>query len=232
MDKSVLVESGLHDFESSWMDSTYSPPTMASAQLLHEGFIYFPTNADVNHQLLLRCTPFKTETVSGNPVYYHTTPVRPAFEMRAIKRRQEHTASPLSSPHQLRVISYNILSAKLVGDNFQDHPFYPYCDGSVLQPSYRYSLLIMELLGYHFDIASLQEVDESFFHSTLLPVMKEVGYDGIFDRKTGKVRVMGLRFTVSNEILVEGQKLPILIRSLHALWLVATKSTNCNFSKN
>ena len=171
------------------MDSTYTPPSMKVAQLVHEGFIYWPTEGDIDHHLLLQCNPFRSPEEAGNPVYCHTSRVRPRFSMKAIRRRQEHTATPLSSPSQIRVISYNILSEKYLGkDPENPHPFYFYCNNFVMQSSYRYSLFIVEILGYNFDIACLQEVDEGFFNLILLPIMKEVGYDGAFSRKTGQVR--------------------------------------------
>lgn len=153
-----------------------------SVELLHEELIYWPTQSDIGHQLLLQCTPYGQK--SGNAVYCKTTPIKNETQLTSIHNRQKQTPSLLPSD-SVRVVSYNILADQHSSSDYSQ-TLYPYCDPLALQTPYRHNLLIVELLGYHPDIVCLQEVASKCF-DFLLQVMKDKGFEGHFAPKTGQV---------------------------------------------
>ena len=70
-------------------------------------------------------------------------------------------------------------------DNIHHSPLFLY---RFLDPKYRRPLVLGELLGYHPDIACLQEVDDRMYSDYLEPVLSGVGYAGIYTNKAGRVK--------------------------------------------
>ncbi|KAI3367788.1 hypothetical protein L3Q82_026625, partial [Scortum barcoo] len=80
------------------------------------------------------------------------------------------------------VMSYNILADDLLEAN-QD--LYTHCPLEVLDWSYRWSLLLDEILKWAPDILCLQEVQENHYHEQLYPVLSQMGYTCVYKQRTG-----------------------------------------------
>ncbi|XP_038147303.1 protein angel homolog 1 isoform X2 [Cyprinodon tularosa] len=80
------------------------------------------------------------------------------------------------------VMSYNILSQDLLEENQQ---LYAHCPPEVLQWNYRCSLLLSEIEKWAPDILCLQEVQENHYHEHLYPVLSQMGYTCVYQRRTG-----------------------------------------------
>jgi CCR4-NOT transcription complex subunit 6 len=61
---------------------------------------------------------------------------------------------------------------------------YPYSDPWSLTWPYRRSIILQELNDTQGDILCLQEVQADHYSQSLLPMLSELGYDGLFKQKT------------------------------------------------
>lgn len=95
-------------------------------------------------------------------------------------RRLDYGTDASMVPGELSVLSYNILSQAYIGTH-RGH-----CDERFLEWSYRQKLIIQELQQYSPDLVGLQEVTQSAFASDLQPRLRDLGYDGAYERKTGE----------------------------------------------
>uniref|UniRef100_A0A3P9Q2H0 Angel homolog 1 (Drosophila) n=2 Tax=Poecilia reticulata TaxID=8081 RepID=A0A3P9Q2H0_POERE len=80
------------------------------------------------------------------------------------------------------VMSYNILAQDLLELN---QHLYAHCPLEVLQWSYRCNLLLIEIKKWAPDILCLQEVQENHYHEHLHPVLSQMGYTCVYQRRTG-----------------------------------------------
>jgi hypothetical protein len=64
------------------------------------------------------------------------------------------------------------------------HQAYPYSDPWSLTWPYRRSIILQELNDTQGDILCLQEVQADHYSQSLLPMLSELGYDGVFKQKT------------------------------------------------
>lgn len=89
-----------------------------------------------------------------------------------------------SSPNDFKfsVVSYNILSDRLLFDN---RYLYEDCSDDVLRWEFRKENLLTELLNYKADILCLQEVDANHYEDWFEPKLKEEGYTGVYNQRTG-----------------------------------------------
>lgn len=161
---------------------------VANHPVVYRGMIYWPTNEDLGCQLLVECTPGRSDGQVGDAVRTLTCPVEPGPKLAAIQRRHQLTPTRLSSPQSFRVVSYNTLADCYSTNNFALEVLYPYCPPKILPIEYRQPVIVKELVGYNGDILCLQEVGEKCFERFLQPAMKESGYLGCFAKKTAPVR--------------------------------------------
>ncbi len=98
----------------------------------------------------------------------------------------------MSASIRFRVVSYNVLS-----EIYATKQAYPYCDAWNLSWPYRRKVMLAELEEAQGDVVCLQEVQADHYEAHMLPMMKDLGYDGLFKPKSrectglyGKVRTL------------------------------------------
>lgn len=101
----------------------------------------------------------------------------PPFPSCPFEKRHCLTTRELSRK-RFRVVSYNILADRYVGNNQ-----FEYCPPHVLNIHYRKHLTIKELKGYKADIIVLQEVDNQYYSSYYKNEFNEMGYKSFYNRK-------------------------------------------------
>ncbi|GJQ66888.1 hypothetical protein Trydic_g7910 [Trypoxylus dichotomus] len=150
------------------------------------GFMYTPTNADVNSYLKLSCIP--KNTIAEGPLVeviadctIDASPGECPFEHRHVFTKEKCNSSAF------RVITYNILADLYCDSDFTRTVLYPYCPPYALHVDYRKQLIIKELLGYNGDIICLQEVDRKVYTYDLEPVFSSLNYGSNFMLKGGQV---------------------------------------------
>ena len=171
----------------STLDPSYLPSALSSAVSVGHTSIYTPTTNDIGNKLVLQCTPCAQTGGRGNPAYISVPTVQRGPVSEPIAHRHSRTPSVLSSPDELRVVSYNTLADLYSTGEYALNILYPYCEPEFLDIGYRQGLIVKELAGYHADIMCLQEVSVKFYETYLLPALSDVGYDGSHERKTGQV---------------------------------------------
>uniref|UniRef100_A0A3B5QI87 Angel homolog 1 n=1 Tax=Xiphophorus maculatus TaxID=8083 RepID=A0A3B5QI87_XIPMA len=80
------------------------------------------------------------------------------------------------------VMSYNILAQDLLELN---QHLYAHCPLEMQQWSYRCNLLLNEIEKWAPDILCLQEVQENHYHEHLHPLLSQMGYTCVYQRRTG-----------------------------------------------
>lgn len=83
---------------------------------------------------------------------------------------------------QFTLMSYNILSQKLLTDNMF---LYNSCDPSHIEWEYRWKLLKYEFTMMDPDILTLQEVQCNHYQENILPWFTQQGYRGVYKKRTG-----------------------------------------------
>jgi CCR4-NOT transcription complex subunit 6 len=78
-----------------------------------------------------------------------------------------------------RVLSYNVLA-----EIYATRQMYPYCPMWALNWSFRKQLLRRELQLYNADLLCLQEVQADHYKNYFQPMMSEMGYEGLYQKKT------------------------------------------------
>lgn len=164
-------------------------PDSSSLQIINKSYVYWPSEDDVGHRLLIECTPASEKSIgtlsfSVSPIVTNGPGINP------ITRRHLFTSSRLAALDELRVVTYNTLAEPFTSSTYAHEILYPYCDPSALDINYRQCLIVHELLGYNADVLCLQEVDLKSFQRVLLPAMKEKGYEGCHQQKSGMVSCM------------------------------------------
>ena len=161
-------------------------PDSSTLKTINKCYVYWPTEDDIGHRLLVECTPASqkctgTQTSTISPVVTDGPGVNP------ITRRHLFTPSRLAAPDELRVVTYNTLAEPFTSTTYAHEILYPYCDPGALDIDYRQCLIVHELLGYNADVVCLQEVDLKIFQRFMLPAMKDKGYNGYHQQKSGMV---------------------------------------------
>ena len=155
--------------------------------------VYWSTDEDAHHFLVLECIPRNSDREEGQSVVVTSPNCVLNVQSIPIAERHLFTPSHLPEPDQFRVVSYNILANVYATSEHAQQTLYPYCDTHALDQDYRQSLILRELLGYHADIISLQEVGAKCFLQFLSPALHHWGYEGCFHPKAGKVNVCSLK---------------------------------------
>ncbi|OQR82903.1 carbon catabolite repressor protein [Achlya hypogyna] len=143
---------------------------------------YIPTSADVGHVLRVECTAMlRSGEECGPPKFTETNIVLP-FPPLAPKRPM---ISSIKDTARVRYIgSFRVLSYNVLAEIYATRQMYPYCPMWALNWSFRKQLLKRELQLYNADILCLQEVQADHYKSFFLPMMTDLGYDGLYLQKT------------------------------------------------
>ena len=154
--------------------------------------VYWATEEDCHHSLLLECIPRNASGEEGQAVIVASKNSVSSIQNTPTAERHLYTPSHLAEPDQFRVVSYNILANVYASSEYARRVLYPYCDGHALDQEYRQCLIAKELLGYHADIVSLQEVGSKCFSQFLQPTLHHWGYGGCFHAKAGQVYIIDM----------------------------------------
>ena len=160
---------------------------LSTCPILSTSFVYWPTDDDNGHNLILECTPCNERKEQGQTVVVASKNMVSRFHNLPMIERHLFTPNYLEDSNQFRVISYNILANVYATSEHAKERLYPYCDASALDQDYRQCLLSREVLGYRGDIICLQEVGTKYFSQFLCPVLNQWNYEGCFHEKAGKV---------------------------------------------
>lgn len=150
-------------------------------------YVYWPTVTDLDHTLLVECTPANKEGVNGVTVSASSKMVTRGPSECPFERRHLHTPHVLKRSEGLRVVSYNILADVYAASDWGRQVLYPYCQPYALDVEYRQCLIERELLGYHADVICLQELGERCYEQYLKPVMEQKGFSSHYMGKAGQV---------------------------------------------
>ena len=150
-------------------------------------YVYWPTVTDLDHTLLVECTPVNNEGVDGVTVSASSKLVTRGPSQCPFEQRQLHTPHVLKSHEGLRVVSYNILADVYAASDWGRQVLYPYCQPYALDVEYRQCLIERELVGYHADVICLQELGEKCYEQYLKPVMEQKGFSCYYKGKAGQV---------------------------------------------
>lgn len=161
-------------------------PDAATLPVISKSYVYWPTEDDLGHRLLIECRPASQE-LSGTLSFTVSPFVTDGPKINPIVRRHLLTPSHLVAPDEFRVVTYNTLAEPFTATTYAHEILYPYCDPSALDIDYRQCLIVHELLGYNADVVCLQEVDVKTFQRFIHPAMKDKGYKGYHQQKSGMV---------------------------------------------
>ncbi|XP_045919432.1 protein angel homolog 1 isoform X1 [Micropterus dolomieu] len=148
---------------------------------------HFPAGPGLAEEV--QCPLWQFPAVSYYPPIEPTVP----FEVMWRVWEEVHENATAAEPAQIllpfakasmdfTVMSYNILAMDLLEANQE---LYTHCPLEVLDWSYRYSLIVEEILKWAPDILCLQEVQENHYHEQLYPVLSQMGYTCVYKRRTG-----------------------------------------------
>ncbi|XP_067680490.1 protein angel homolog 2-like isoform X1 [Haliotis asinina] len=83
---------------------------------------------------------------------------------------------------EFSVMSYNVLAQRLL----EDHGYlYREADTQILQWKYRRERLLEEITSHAPDVMCLQEVQEDHYHDFFKPQLENLGYRGVYMKRTG-----------------------------------------------
>ena len=167
--------------------SPASRASLSSCPVVSTSFVYWATEEDSGHCLVLECTPCNHSREEGQAVVVASKNSVSKFHNLPMAERHLYTPSHLEEPDQFRIMSYNILANVYASSDRARQVLYPYCDESALDHEYRECAIAREILGYHADIVCLQEVGSKSFSQFLSPALHHWGYEGYFHTKAGKV---------------------------------------------
>ena len=114
---------------------------------------------------------------------YHTTST--SYERRWIpKRPTELVSRPLGGGGPcFSVVTYNVLAQELIQKNPE---LYTHCPSDLLDWEYRKHNLLRELEESDAEVICLQEVQEEHYSSWYKPQLAYRGYEGLYQKRTGK----------------------------------------------
>ncbi|XP_040577998.1 LOW QUALITY PROTEIN: 2',5'-phosphodiesterase 12 [Lepeophtheirus salmonis] len=148
-------------------------------------FLYTPSSNDVGRFVKLEVIPRDGNQTAGRTVeIVSKNAVDPGPGYCPFQRRHEYTDS-ITNESTCRVVSYNLLADLYADSVYSRTVLFPSCPPFALSLDYRKQMILRELKGYHGDIICLQEVDRKVFKYDLLPILSEVGFNGVFETKGG-----------------------------------------------
>eukprot|EP01034_Spumella_vulgaris_P023683 gene23683-29928_t len=146
--------------------------------------MYTPCHDDVGCRLRIQVSALSVadNSVLAGPVEVFTEPVL-SSPVAPMKRRllaiPGAMTGNMSASIRFRVVSYNVLS-----EIYATKQAYPYCDAWNLSWPYRRKVILAELEETQGDVVCLQEVQADHYEAHLSPMMKALGYDGLFKPKS------------------------------------------------
>ncbi|OZJ06327.1 hypothetical protein BZG36_00704 [Bifiguratus adelaidae] len=123
-----------------------------------------------------------------------------------LKSQNANPISGISSEASFTVISYNILSDVLA----HEHSYlYRRSTSRDIVWKYRGAMLLQELQAYDADVYCLQEMDKNHYHRQFKQFFKQLGYHGLFKKRTEHqadgcaVFVRNKRFLVQDSLAID-----------------------------
>mmetsp|Transcript_9356 Transcript_9356/g.28148 ORF Transcript_9356/g.28148 Transcript_9356/m.28148 type:complete len:1012 (-) Transcript_9356:263-3298(-) len=154
--------------------------------------VYTPVQADVGCKLRVLCTPVTNaaggrEGRRGAPVDVTVGPVM-AGPGRDTPTARRHALTQAAVPAEqgFRLVTYNLLADQYASSDKGKTKLFAYCPTRFLSASYRWPLIIAELLGFNADVICLQEVDARAFSAFFKPHLRAAGFNGTYTNKVGK----------------------------------------------
>lgn len=173
--------------------TTDHTPDHTHLQWLSKSRVYWPSDADSDHKLLLKCVPISSDGRRGDQETTLSAVVAESPKVTPITRRHLLTPFRLAQSDAFRMVSYNTLAGAFTTEEYSRKVLYPYCDPSVLGIEYRQGRIVHELLGYNADVLCLQEVGTDTFRHFFLPALNSKGYEGCHMPKPGSVSLLSER---------------------------------------
>ncbi|XP_039479143.1 2',5'-phosphodiesterase 12 [Drosophila santomea] len=153
-------------------------PTDVDWAVCGEGFQYLVAPEDVGYHLKFVVTPGNAQGVAGPVVEkISNSAVLESPGSCPFQDRHRHTPNSLSAPHEMRVVSYNLLADLYASSDYAGSTLFSYCPAKYLQMDYRKPLFINEIIGYNADILCLQEVDQRIFDFDLKEILEQPPYN-------------------------------------------------------
>lgn len=138
--ETVFTDTQLSDF--SWYKSL-DKKTWSQAGT---GFVYYPTNSDINSYLKLHCIP-KNQTSEGPEVEcVSDNQVQASPGVCPFETRHQFTKEFVRRK-EFRVVTYNILADYYCDSDYTRTVLHPYCPPYALSIDYRQQIFIKELIG-------------------------------------------------------------------------------------
>uniref|UniRef100_T1J976 Endonuclease/exonuclease/phosphatase domain-containing protein n=1 Tax=Strigamia maritima TaxID=126957 RepID=T1J976_STRMM len=171
---------------------TYHTPTASKMNLMPTLAYYpYPVMAPVAcpaysmgfHTDAANYAELNVDRASDAPVINYQSTDYHAQSLNYLRRWEPVVMDPLSYDGQeFTIMSYNVLAQQLLELNSR---LYVHCNQQILSWDYRKQRLLTELQNSDADILCLQEVQEDHYHEFFVPNMKQLGYDGIYKKRTG-----------------------------------------------
>ncbi len=145
---------------------------------------YVPTSEDVGCRLRIQVSALSVadNSVLAGPIEIFSEPVLSsptAPPKRNLLTIPGAGAGNLASAVRFRVVSYNVLA-----EIYATKQAYPYCDAWNLSWPFRRRVILAELEEAQGDVVCLQEVQADYYEAHVGPMMRELGYDGLFKPKS------------------------------------------------
>ncbi|KAH9261893.1 hypothetical protein BASA81_000549 [Batrachochytrium salamandrivorans] len=155
---------------------------------------YVPTSQDVGHVLKCVISAFgqdsanPTVTASSDETPVVIGPPPPPPKRRLVQCHPQQLQPQFQDPNnfQFRVVTYNILA-----DIYATTQIFPYCPKWAMNWRYRRVQIMREIVSYDADIICLQEVQQDHYQQYLLPLLENLGYEGLYKAKTRDNSVSG-----------------------------------------
>lgn len=148
---------------------------------------YVPTSQDVGHVLKCVISAFgqdsaaPTVTASSDETPVVIGPPPPPPKRRLVQCHPQQLQPQFQDPNnfQFRVVTYNILA-----DIYATTQIFPYCPKWAMNWRYRRVQIMREIVSYDADVICLQEVQQDHYQQYLLPLLENLGYEGLYKAKT------------------------------------------------
>ncbi|XP_015793360.1 2',5'-phosphodiesterase 12 [Tetranychus urticae] len=158
----------------------------SNKEFISNCYIYYPTEQDLDHQLMVKVTPKDGKSVGLENSFISEDLVEHGPTDCPFQDRHKLTSTK-TNPGSFRIVTYNILADYYTSMKTTPTEIFPYCAPEFLKFSYRKPLLLQEIIGYNADIICLQEVDRKFFANELTHVLCQFDdMEGFFIRKAGR----------------------------------------------
>lgn len=227
-----LSNGNIIDSEFIWYKNT-SPLLGDEWIKIHEGFLYYVKEDDLNCRLKVICIPKEGEKIGIPKEIISQALIIQGPSDCPFEKRFSFTES-ITEMDEFRIVSYNILADLYVNSDQSRDVLYEYCKNEYLDFDYRKCLLTKELLGYHSDIYFLQEVDFLYYNTGLKPIFQLHGMDSYFASKENKSEGLGIFYNLTKFkcLRKESHSYAELLSSLELFeWLKIKINDNPNLSK-